>query len=842
MKSLDYKKLKHFNKVFAEVAAYTDQSGETKVQEAGDQFFEFLFDTKTRRIVKCDTYFSATCYEGTKHLEHKIVGLVEYKNNIDMTNWNSLVKVLCQSTIYLHRLINDPNYEEPNVVFVMDRDELVMFEAKKLIPYIDIPGVDYSCAASGAYDTQPELKAAISADVALRKVCFPVNLLEDELSYVYTKATAIASGKDYTISFNKDSCKRAWDSFNKCLDDNDDVSSNDKVALFLDALRFPEKVSYANGLMSMKGHTTIKVNESMGSFLAHFDKPRTSEESREMSQLYDTFVADLERRRHGFFITPSVWVKLAHKYLAKVLGDNWESDPNNIVWDCCAGTKALTRWWRFPNLYLTTIDPGEFQASEDLNPEAKATAIFDFLNDSFIKLPPELLSTLKDLHNHPEKKLVLPVNPPYGQAKGKSDMGSIEKGSTMTMVQDEMNKGGLGCKCSDLFIQFNYRMAKLASEFKLKPGQLVIATFNNPTWMNGIGSTQFLNWYLDRMSFKGGFLFNASEFAGCKPTWGIAFSVFTNERGGNRETFTHDVYENEDENAKYLQTMNFVNPIGRTTMDEWWKIEVKKAKGSPRIVAATNGYITAVSTKTQKYNGGKLPLSFGYCKSYGNVTQNTYSCMSTIPADDNNTNVVTMENLNKACVAYCCRSLIPITWINAKDNYLAPSPEVEASDEYNAWMRDCRVFACFSYQTSITGTTTDGESYDYHNAFCPFKKSEVLEMRNDYLRNNEVDEVPYVVSAGFFDNMSNEASDVIAKYKALLIALEPHRAKAMKDHPELQLDRWDAGWVQYRGNKKSNFFFAETKAKKEYDEFTKALKALADAIRPGIYKFGFLEK
>ena len=79
-----------------------------------------------------------------------------------------------------------------------------------------------------------------------------------------------------------------------------------------------------------------------------------------------------------------------------------------------------------------------------------------------------------------------------------------------------------------------------------------------------------------------------------------------------------------------------------------------------------------------------------------------------------------------------------------------------------------------------------------------------------------------------------------------MVALEPYRAKVMKEHPELQLDRWDSGWVQYRGyDKKKNrsqFWFAETYAKKEYDEFTKALKVLGDKIRPGIYKFGFLSK
>jgi len=836
---------KKFNEAFTMLAASQPKDvtdPETPVQQLWDLVWQNLVGADTIRIGKCDTYFGNGVVKGSSS-DLTFAALCEYKADIDMESREDVSKVTCQLVVYYKDLIGNQNRRTPEIGCIADKNELIFFPMGMLNKFLNVPGVNYNCAASSAHK-QSALYQAILNDKEFHNSYIPFHPSTDVFTHISSKIAAILSGKGYKLPIDEKYIKKAFSSFSDCVENLDEASSNELVSIFLDVIRYPEKVSYYNGLLAAPGHIAIHVNSKMERFMAYFDKPTTPEESRNLSRLYDILVSEMDRRKHGFFITPAVWSDLAHEYMARVLGNDWEKDPNIMVWDCCAGTKSLERDQRWANLWLSTIDPGEFSATKELCPEAKDTFIFDFLNDPFSKLPKKMQDELAELHKHPERTLAFLTNPPYGQAKGDSDLGSVEKGATISMIQGEMNKNGLGCKCSDMFIQFNYRMALLAEYYKLKPGQLVIGTFNKPTWMNGIGSTNFLNWYLDRMTFKDGFLFRADEFSGCKPSWGIAFSVFRNDRNnGDRTRFAHDIYENRDGKAESIGNMAFVNPTGKNTMDEWWKIDVKRGTGASRIVASTNGYLTAVSTKKQKYNGGKLPLSIGYCKSYGNITQNKYSCMSTIPADDNNTNIVTSENIDKACVAYCCRNVTIANWINDKDNYLAPSDEVESSEEYKAWMRDCRVFACFSYQTSISGTTSDGESYDYHNAFCPFKKSEVLAIRNDYLRNNEEDEIPFAVSAGFFANMSPEAKEVISKYKSLLIALEPHRASAMKEHPELQLDRWDAGWVQYRGNKKySEFFFAETCAKKEYNEFTSALKKLGDKIRNGIYIFGFLAK
>ena len=819
-----YKANRKFNTAFKALAEYSGTDGESKVQQVYDLMFESLFNTKTLRVLKCDCYFD----------NGQVVGLCEYKYDINMASKLELSKVIAQVVFYYKRIIECSKYATPNFIFIGDRNEALFFPAKNLTGFLDIEGVDYSVAPSSAGE-QMELVKAIMNDDELHGSYMIVNPSECEFSYIRNKAEAISRGGVYRIPVNERTINRAFDNFMKCVSDVD-LDSNELVSTFLDAIRTPEKVSYANGMIAVPGHMPVKVDHRMGGFLAYFDKPKTDSESIELTRLYDTLVKDVDRRKKGFFITPRVWVNLAHQYLGKVLGDNWEMNPNYVVFDCCAGTKALTRDYRFANLYLSTLEPGEFKATEDLSPEAKETFIFDWLNDPFNKIPSSLYNELKELRKHPEKKLVFLVNPPYGQAQAGGQVGKDFSNSTKSMIQTEMIDNGLGCKGSDLFIQFNYRMAKLAEEFKLKDGQLVIGTFSNPTWMNGIGSVKFLNWYVERMNYQNGFLFNASEFQGCSDRWGIAFSTFINHNGGNESKFfKHDLYENNEGEMKNIGEKTFVNPFGKMTMDEWAKttdktypaigtsngFDVKSSldsKNSLRIANGAYGYL--VSSGNIGGGNGYENISFGSTRAHG------YSIMN--------------ENFSKCSIAYCCRNLIPIEWTNCKDNYFAPTSEVESSDEFKSWARDCVIYSCFSYQTSIEGEV-DGEHYDFKNHYCPFKKSEILAIRGTKLMMNESEEVPYVVSKGYTTNMSNEAEDVINKYRNLLIALEPFRKEFMKNHSGLQLYRWDIGIVQIKGTKKIGFF-AKEYAKKEYDEFISAYKKLGDKIRPGIYNFGFLTK
>ena len=132
----------------------------------------------------------------------------------------------------------------------------------------------------------------------------------------------------------------------------------------------------------------------------------------------DLLVPQDVRERKGSFFTPAIWVEKSQQYLAAVLGENWQDE--HYVWDCAGGTGnlevGLTNKYR---VWVSTLDQQDVDViHERINNGANLLDShvfrFDFLNDSFDKLPEDL----RDVINDPEKRkrLVIYINPPYAEA------------------------------------------------------------------------------------------------------------------------------------------------------------------------------------------------------------------------------------------------------------------------------------------------------------------------------------------------------------------------------------------------------------------------------------------
>ena len=126
-----YKANRKFNSAFKEFKDYSGTDGESKVQQIYDLMLETLFNTKTMRVLKCDCYFD----------NGVVVGLCEYKFNIDMTSKLELSKVIAQTVFYYKRIIECSKYSTPNFIFIGDRNESLFFPAKNLGKFLDVPGV-----------------------------------------------------------------------------------------------------------------------------------------------------------------------------------------------------------------------------------------------------------------------------------------------------------------------------------------------------------------------------------------------------------------------------------------------------------------------------------------------------------------------------------------------------------------------------------------------------------------------------------------------------------------------------------------------------------------------------
>ena len=370
-----------------------------------------------------------------------------------------------------------------------------------------------------------------------------------------------------------------------------------------------------------------------------------------------------------------------------------------------------------------------------------------------------------------------------------------------------MDAHSLGKSSNELFCQFLFRMLEVADEVGLKDGQLVIATFNNPTWMSGSSFTAIRKFIQSKASFNAGFIFEASEFDGCSGGWPISFAVFENTPTKD-EKFLHDCYESDELglDVEQVGTKEFYNPDGCIRLDEWCRLEVKQTKPKP--------------TDTLAY----IWLSAG-------MSQNNFTQIRTqIPYRGHNVPIIP-ENFDKMCEVYACRTLIQGNWLNEKDNYFAPN---EQHPLFDTFVRDARVYSIFSYQTSVAGDI-DGEHYDYINSFCPFTKKEVLELRGEHVPSMMPDESRFIRSSGKLDNLTPEAQLVLDLYKEAIKAVAPELDEWDYQHPELQLTRWDAGWRQYRD-------LIKEKAPEANQKLRDAIKALGNKLRPMVYELGFLKK
>lgn len=165
-------------------------------------------------------------------------------------------------------------------------------------------------------------------------------------------------------------------------------------------------------------------------FWARYKRPPRKDYWNYIVKRLDLLVPQDVRERKGAFFTPQKWVELSQEYLAKELGENWQEEYT--IWDCCAGTgnmeAGLTNKYK---VWASTLDQQDVDVMKErigngANLLESHVFQFDFLNDSFDKLPEGLQQIVND--EEKRKKLVIYINPPYAEVSSKIVSASGEKG------------------------------------------------------------------------------------------------------------------------------------------------------------------------------------------------------------------------------------------------------------------------------------------------------------------------------------------------------------------------------------------------------------------------------
>ena len=805
---------KKFNTVMTKLEKYNGTDPESIVQQAYNKYFQAYFkldDAGITRVEKCDSYF----------IKDKLVVLAEYKFNVDFSDTLTRAKVIAQSLIYYKKIVDKGKDTIPNVIFIGDVNECFCFKAKHFSKHMTHEGVDYSVAASSA-SSQIKLVQAIVDDTELQNDIFIINPQKDPMSYICEKMAAMSFDKDAKIPITLKNVTRVFEAFSTKICADKKYSSNEMVGLFIDAIRYPEKRIIGGDYLVVPPYKPMKVDmmKTIGLF-KFFGKP-SDIEAKELTQIYDTLVKDDERRAKGFFNTKSIWVDLAHKYLADffksinfVNDGNWEGSDNVICWDPAAGTKALTKEFRFKNLYVSTINQSELNASQDLSPEAKETFVYDFLNDPISKLPKSLQDDLAMLRDNQQTKICVLMNPPYGHADAIKS-GDMQHRS-LSVVATDMKNAGMKGAGEEMFVQFLFKINQICEHFKISKDQVVIGTFSNPTFMCKESFEDFRKFWLKEWKYESGFIFNASEFEGCSDQWPVSFSVWHNVKSVEKKLFKHEVYEaSDDGNVNLVGEKTLYNIDGEQLAKNW--IYDKTVKNTVSVPTTADGFTLLEDTQ--------LKMAPGFLGFYGGTLRKN---ILTIPFKYGHGFSILPYNIDKVVSYFAAHNAVEHKWQNDKDVYRVPN---ETHPKWQEFVKDSLVYSLFiSDVSAIKGQNT----LEFVNNFYPFSKSQTYGFFESQLMKNEIDEQRWCLANGKFDNLSMEAKDVLDAFAECMKKSASFRGEYSKLHPEYHLECWDCGWRQQRE------FFKEV-CLNEVKSLREKVKTLKNKIEEMVYVIGFLQK
>jgi hypothetical protein len=401
----------------------------------------------------------------------------------------------------------------------------------------------------------------------------------------------------------------------------------------------------------------------------------------------DLLVPQNIRERMGSFFTPKIWANKSKEYLAQVFGENWQNEY--YVWDCAAGTgNLLAGLTNEYNVWASDIEQGNVETmqalidiDDNLNLLPGHVFQFDFLNDSFDKLPPELKKIIDD----PEKreKLIMYINPPYAEAanhgtrSNKAQVAAAHKTS-------EKYKDLLGRGINELFANFFVKIYDLIPNAKL-------ASFGKLKYINSQNFVKFREYF--KAEYKAGFICRANTFDNVNGKFPIGFLIWDL---ANKRTITSvktDILLNNNE------------------VTNCWK-EGKKT------FYANNKKAFIIDWLRGSFD--KISTCLGYMRIQGvDFQQNHTIFITSQPSEadirESKVTNITKNNISEMCIYLAVRHSIEATWLNDRDQFLYPNKKYKTDVEFQ---NNCFVFCLFHSQNHIS-------AQHGANHWIPFTEKEV---------------------------------------------------------------------------------------------------------------------
>lgn len=769
-------------------------------------------------------------------LKNGLTMLMEFKFNLDLTKRLQLVELLIQLIYYLKQF--ELHGEElPSIVFGGDINECFCLHSNDLLPYLS-EDLDWSIAPSAAPSRNPELAIKLSKDRNINPYIFYINNDHFDFKFVVDKIKQLYEGTVQKIRITELNINRFFSYFrDRIIKQKKKYSPEDLVSIFLNCLidsdnNYPHPKKKNTLVTNVVGD--VLINRSLyDAFFEHFESSYSVEEKKRLTAICDRLIADEARRFHGEFYTPTEWVLEAHKMIEEQFGPNWKEEY--VVWDPAWGTGNLTRDFKFNELYCSTLNYGDLQVGQHYNPEAVKFQ-YDFLNDDVtpegllpidkIKLPSGLVDALEK-----KKPMIILMNPPFGTAP--AFRKKIEKsGMTKTEVNSLMLSKKMGRSAQQYYAQFLYRLLCLKEVYKTK---INICLFSPSLFLTGPAFSNFRELFFNNFKYERGFIFNASNFSSVAGSWSVLFSMWIPEKNPS-ESFTFDIKElNDDYDIVDCGTKTVFNIDNYNRLSSFITEENQDQIMVPHFSSPLKVNDKEIMTLSRDNKGF-----------YGNFGNSVYTnfgvnlaCVILTQGNASYARSVTSENLKLCVAAFSGRKLTIETWMNQKDEYLAPN---EQHPEYSQWNTDAIIYSLFngsSNQSSLRQITYKDKLWDIKNEWFWMSNEQMLQLANE----NGFDEL-YHDANGDHDrfvfnkiqesSFSKDAADVYNKACELVINTFPYRQLLHEEHPEWHLHTWDAGWYQIKLILKKYF-------QQDLKDFNLLYKKFEDRMREGVYKFGFLK-
>lgn len=783
--------------------------------------------------VQVEHPFACDGFVDTKNDKGKLLKLIiEYKFNEDFTSKIIRAKVITQVLYYMKRFEQN-GLILPNVVMVGDANECFVFHTNDIISYLD-EDLDWSIAPSKAHEHNADLIYKLTNDENINPFIF---FIDENFSFksVIDKIYDLSNNIQRYVHVTEHNIATIFEYFtNRVISDKKKISANDIVAVFMGVItknsEYYKHPIKKNVLVTPQ--CEIKINgDGFDSFFSYFNRNYTPQEKMRFSEISDRLIEDTNRRNKGEFYTPTLFVDYAHDMISKAFGEDWKE--KYIVWDNSAGTKNLTRDYYFKELYCSTLEQAELDISKHYNKEATSFQ-FDFLNDSLDNLPQGLKEALEN-----NKPIIFFMNPPYGTScnMGTSNGTKGEK-TTKTVISDLMNERKMGKCANSLYGQFLYRILTIKRKYELT--NCKIALFCSPLFLSGKEYAIFREEFFKEFSFENGVMFKASEFDGVSDKWGISFTIWGN---GKKTTnnFKLGLIKSGEGNIVLDGEKIIYNKDKNDGLRQWYREGVsKKLKECPNMTSALK--IKQEQTcKTQPL--AKIAEDgFGYLFSNGDSVEYNMQFVSLFSSafSIGKGSSITANNFNRICCAFAARKLIEKTWINSKDEYLAPNTE---HPKWQEFVNNSIVYCLFntsSNQSSLRQVEYKGKKWDIKNEFFWMSREEIMSLANENgndvcYQDANVSTDRYVYKLLQNITLSNEAQLVLDKACELVRKTFKYRMMFDEDNENYQINNWDASYYQMKSLWKEY-------AKDDFEEFKSLYKKLSDKMRPMVYELGFLIK